>query len=414
MAVNHPSALLAEDVALLVLQRLPLADWSAAEATCRTWSDVLGSDPQTFVRLRREAGWAQPLAVVLRTRETDEEGDDDLSDDEEPEDEEEAGGDVVPPVSAEDEARPAVRVEEQVHCDGIESVVTLLDVGTGKEMALPAHPQPCLDHAVVAQGGRVFVMGGCDGLFKPVRSVHVLAPVDASGSVKTWEWRQCSPMHHARAGAAAFPLEDGRIVVAGGWSGGAHLASVEIFDPATNSWAFAAPMQLPRAWAASGRAGNLHVVAGGIRGSESVVNDGCLASAEAFDPAANSWGPAPPLPSARSAPLFASTLEATQATASSGDPHLAPPALVCLGGRCNAEPTTASAVLHGKQWKTLPPLAAPRSSGGSILGGISPTKVASFTGKDDLILDLVAGSYEPAPWTIEDPEGISAVALLFR
>lgn len=430
--VAPSTAALSEDLVLQVLLRLPAADVPAAAATCRAWARaLLGRGAPTYQRLRQQSGWAQPMVVLLRTREMDDDDDDDddeSEEEEEEEDEEDAAEEEqqLPPVPVGlapggvggslglvgDEAAE----DDAAQCEGVESVVTLLDVGSGRETALPAHPLPCVDHAVVASSGRVYTMGGCDSRFKPVRAVHVLAPVPCAGQHR-WEWRECRPMRQARAGAVALALDDGRLLVAGGWGGRAHLRSAEVYDPISDSWTAAAALRQPRAWAAAGRAGSLYVVAGGIRGTDGP--EGCLACAEAYDPAQDRWLPAPDLPCPLSAPLFASTLDATRATVSSGaEPP--PAALVCLGGRRSAEPVADARVFAAPRvagsppaWRTLPPLAAPLASGGPRLVAIAPTKVASFTGQSDVVLDLAAGTCEPVTWSIADRDGLASAAVIF-
>ena len=90
--------------------------------------------------------------------------------------------------------------------------------------------------------------------------------------------------------AAAAPLPDGRVLVAGGSSGGANaLASAEIFDPATNTFSATGSMTTPRtrqAVAALLPDGRV-LVAGG---SSDFVN--AIASAEVFDPATETFSAA--------------------------------------------------------------------------------------------------------------------------
>ena len=61
-------------------------------------------------------------------------------------------------------------------------------------------------------------------------------------------WTTCAPLSVARTGASCVAV-DGKIVVAGGWSGAGHLRSAEMYDPATDSWSNIASMEHTRAWA---------------------------------------------------------------------------------------------------------------------------------------------------------------------
>jgi Ca2+-binding RTX toxin-like protein len=85
--------------------------------------------------------------------------------------------------------------------------------------------------------GRVLVIGGCcdsgpPGVVSPYSSAEVFDSTTntfSSAGIGSMSFR------HADAGAAALP--DGRVLVAGGFSGeGLPLSSAEVFDPATNSF----------------------------------------------------------------------------------------------------------------------------------------------------------------------------------
>jgi hypothetical protein len=90
-------------------------------------------------------------------------------------------------------------------------------------------------------------------------------------------------MPTARQGLAAVAL-DKKIYAIGG-SNGASLSTVEVYDPATNSWAAGTPMQTPRAYLGAAVLGNkIYAVGGTNAGTD-------LNTAEVFDPVANSWSP---------------------------------------------------------------------------------------------------------------------------
>lgn len=98
-----------------------------------------------------------------------------------------------------------------------------------------------------------------------------------------------------RAAHTATLLPDGKVLVAGGFAGGGNsLASVEVFAPATNTFASAGNMNASRAGHTATLLPNGKVlIAGGQNGSY-------LASAEVYDPAARTFTPTGRMVAARS------------------------------------------------------------------------------------------------------------------
>lgn len=99
--------------------------------------------------------------------------------------------------------------------------------------------------SAVLEDGRILVMGGYDRPWSgdgpaptPLRSAAIYDP-------RTGQWRSAAPMAIPRARHAAAALSDGRVAVVGGMSMN-PTASVEIYDPATNTWNAAAPLAQPR------------------------------------------------------------------------------------------------------------------------------------------------------------------------
>jgi len=97
-----------------------------------------------------------------------------------------------------------------------------------------------------------------------------------------------------RAAHTATLLPDGKVLVAGGFTGGGSLASAEVFDPATSTFASAGNMNASRAGHTATLLPNGKVlIAGGYNGSY-------LASAELYDPAAHTFMPTGIMVTARS------------------------------------------------------------------------------------------------------------------
>jgi hypothetical protein len=105
-------------------------------------------------------------------------------------------------------------------------------------------------------------------------------------------------MASGRGAHTATRLADGRVLIVGGVDGAAALSTVELFDPATNTFSPAAPLPGPRAThgAALLRDGRV-LVAGGQSG----VGHGnaLLDTAVVYDPADDTWTPTAPLAAAK-------------------------------------------------------------------------------------------------------------------
>ncbi|MBV7335817.1 hypothetical protein KFU94_47775 [Chloroflexi bacterium TSY] len=90
-----------------------------------------------------------------------------------------------------------------------------------------------LEHtATVLSDGRVLVAGGkASGTqFIPLDSVEIFDPTNST-------WSTINSLSTVRARHTATLLGDGRVLIAGGFTGSAVLSSAEIFDPATGTWA---------------------------------------------------------------------------------------------------------------------------------------------------------------------------------
>ena len=111
-------------------------------------------------------------------------------------------------------------------------------------------------------------------------------------------WRPIAPMSSPRAHACSAIVEDEdgqpEMWVMGGWDvGGHYLATVEAYNPRTNTWRSCLPLSQRRECAVAGVVGGRLVVAGGWDGGYVVGN---LLSVEAYTP--TGWTPLPPLPHA--------------------------------------------------------------------------------------------------------------------
>ncbi|MGK3967667.1 kelch repeat-containing protein [Sorangium sp. So ce118] len=119
-------------------------------------------------------------------------------------------------------------------------------------------------------------------------------------------WESVPSMITPRGEHAATELQDGRVLIAGGYPlvdapsytnlAAMSLREVEIYDPATRTWSPAAPLAQPRSGHAAILLPNGRVLVAGGRSRSEVPAGAALASVELYDPASNTWTTAAPLP----------------------------------------------------------------------------------------------------------------------
>jgi hypothetical protein len=117
----------------------------------------------------------------------------------------------------------------------------------------------------------------------------------------TNDWRRRADMPTTRV-VGASAVMDGRIYVAGGWPdtdiSGAALASLEIYDPSSNTWASGADMPTARAiLAASVAAEELFFIGGG----SSALGTRDTSLVESYDPMTDTWTRRADMPTPRGA-----------------------------------------------------------------------------------------------------------------
>jgi hypothetical protein len=146
--------------------------------------------------------------------------------------------------------------------------------------------------ATILQDGRVLVAGGADtGFGAGCGCTYNSADLYTPGV----GWSAAASMGTPRLVHTATRLSNGKVLVAGGWTGSATTASAELYDPATNTWTPAASMIVARGshWAALLTNGKV-LVAGGGNDSASALD-----TTELYDPATNAWSSAGTLSVAR-------------------------------------------------------------------------------------------------------------------
>lgn len=147
-------------------------------------------------------------------------------------------------------------------------------------------PGPRGAHAMVAQGGKLYVVGGAGD------RARELWAYDPAGD--TWD-TTLAPMLTEREHLAAVGM-NGKLYVMGGRDANHHnLAALEIYDIRSNRWERGAPMANARSGFTAGVLGGRVHVAGG----ESIEFSQTMASHEVFDPSTGRWSSAPPMPETR-------------------------------------------------------------------------------------------------------------------
>lgn len=133
-------------------------------------------------------------------------------------------------------------------------------------------------------------------------------PVDTVEMLDTWHgrWLACPPMPRCRAGTAAASLPNGHLLVVGGYDARGIAEGVlrecDIYDPWTETWRCASPLQRGRWGHGCAALGNRIYVVGGCspRLNAPAAAMETLRSCEVYDPSTDSWTEVAPLQVARS------------------------------------------------------------------------------------------------------------------
>ena len=140
--------------------------------------------------------------------------------------------------------------------------------------------------ATLLPSGKVLVAGG-------YHSDHALKSADLyDPATNTWAMGAAKPpdMNGVRAYHTATLLPNGKVLVAGGFDGGSELATVELYDPATNTWATGAAKPPDMGAVRSSNTANLLP-----NGKVLLVGKTSGAGDELYDPVANAWSSGPSL-----------------------------------------------------------------------------------------------------------------------
>ncbi len=162
-------------------------------------------------------------------------------------------------------------------------------------------PTPRVQAAAAVVNGTLYVVGG---QFQDAFGVTFLDTVEAYDP-RTNTWTTRAPMPTPRSGLALGAV-NGILYAVGGFVGGLGLTNtVEAYDPKTNTWSSMAPMPTRRENLAVGVAGGFLYAFGGF-GLGQLFNNVPLATVERYDPQTNTWTSIPSMPTARSGAAAAS------------------------------------------------------------------------------------------------------------
>ena len=143
--------------------------------------------------------------------------------------------------------------------------------------------------AQATYNGKVYVMGGDDGDYNSNSTNYEY-------TIATDSWTLRASMPTARENNVAVTL-NGKIYVAGGAQGAdpnyAGMTAFEAYDPATDSWATLAPMQVARVSPGIATDGAYVYIYGGADSLGATFST--LDSAERYNPATNTWSYVDPM-----------------------------------------------------------------------------------------------------------------------
>jgi hypothetical protein len=135
--------------------------------------------------------------------------------------------------------------------------------------------------ATLLSDGKVLVAGGTSGGALATAELFDPGSDSAAGT-----WTVTGQMHSPRSGHTATLLADGRVLVVGGTNGTTPLATAELYDPETHGWTETSnSMSTSRYFHTATRLVNGQVLVTGGIGTGGAI----LKSAELYDPQTNSW-----------------------------------------------------------------------------------------------------------------------------
>jgi hypothetical protein len=200
--------------------------------------------------------------------------------------------------------------------------------------------------SAVLHDGRVMVVGGATGTssFDAVAAAAIFDPV-------TGKWTAVTDMLQPRAYAMAVTLDDGSVLVAGGSENGQPLDTAERYNPSNGTWVAAGRLNLPRTQGTLTLLGDGRALAagGGIEGSPAWTS---TATAEIFDPTIGTWSLVAPMSVARA--------RQTATLLQDGEVLVAGGATTYHGETGSVTATAEIFDPRADSWRAAPPMSEPR------------------------------------------------------
>lgn len=245
-----------------------------------------------------------------------------------------------------------------------------------------ARPTASAAGFAVQIGSQIYSVGGAHAHLGEPSTLQVYDP-----AANTWAHRSPGAATHAWT-AAEF---GGRIYIFGGWDGGSVHTTTQVYDPVTDSWSLGTPVPRAHNGGAAGVIdGRIYVAAGGN-------SSGYVSITDVYDPVTELWSQAAPIPVPR-AFVGGAVINGI---------------LYVVGGDNGG---ARSAALHAydpvtDSWTTKAPMPTARAGAGAIaydgkLYVIGGSTSVAYTNPDYAAsLTALAEIYDPATntWSVGDP-----------
>ena len=248
--------------------------------------------------------------------------------------------------------------------------------------------------------GKVLIAGG--NHFNSVGALDLTIATTELRDPTTGTWTPGPAMNVARIGHTATRLGDGRVLVVGGFGNDSEAtgsATAELYDPVANTWAPAPPIAVARnghGAVAVGPGDGKVLIFGGVDAIDASAN--VLASAQLYDAATNSWSPVPPMATPRIIPSVT---------------RLQDGRILVTGGKPTLSNSTAAAEIYDpatNSWSTTAPMHFSRYWHSSILLGNGKVLVSSGSTQNDPVLGSfvrISELYDPQSGTWTDKASMS-------